>query len=183
MKKLYILSFVVLALAFSGCQEVSDWMEKQDTGDLQFEDIWQDANYVEGWLNNNLGSYSQQGWIFGTEPLWCLTDEGWSSLDALGTTSHKVYDGNFSSTAGWPGARNLYGGLLLRIRNLNQFLHYIVLPETPVETENSRRQMIGDAYVARAYYMFDLFKEYGPLYLYHEDGVDPADGNPNTCGS
>lgn len=178
MKKFYIISLVALAIAFSGCQAVSDWMEKQDTGDMQFEDIWTDVNYVEGWLNNNLGGYAPQGWIFGSEPLWCLTDEGWSSLDATGGTSHRVYDGNFSSTAGWPGARNLYGGSLYRIRNLNQFLRYIVLPETPVQTENSRRQMIADAYVARAYYMFELFKEYGPLYLYNEDGVDPADGHP-----
>lgn len=178
MKKIYILSLVTLALLFGGCQKISDWMEKQDTGDLQFEDIWNDVNYVEGWLNNNLGSYPQKGWIFGAEPLWCLTDEGWSSLDATGGTSHRVYDGNFSSTAGWPGARNLYGPMLVRIRNLNMFLHYIVLPETPVQNEASRRRMIADAYVARAYYMFELFKEYGPLYLYNEDGVDPEDGNP-----
>ena len=76
MKKFYIISLVALAIAFSGCQAVSDWMEKQDTGDMQFEDIWTDVNYVEGWLNNNLGAYAQQGWIFGTEPRWCLTDEG-----------------------------------------------------------------------------------------------------------
>lgn len=178
MKKIYILSLVTMALLFGGCQKISDWMEKQDTGDLQFEDIWQDVNYVEGWLNNNLGGYPGLGWVFGGEPLWSFTDEGWSSLDGTGGSSYRVYSGNFSSTAGWPGARNLYGPMLARIRNLNMFLHYIVLPETPVQNEASRRRMIADAYVARAYYMFELFKEYGPLYLYNEDGVDPADGNP-----
>ena len=178
MKKIYILSLVTLALLLCGCQKISNWMEKQDTGDLQFEDIWSDMNYVEGWLNNNLGAYAPQGWVFGTEPLWCLTDEGWSSLDAAGATSYKVYRGDFSATAGWPGARGLYAGTLVLVRNLNMFLHYIVLPETPVENETSRRRMIADAYVARAYYMFEAFKEYGPLYLYNEDGVDPEDGTP-----
>ena len=178
MKKIYILSLSVLMLAAVGCQKVSDWMEKQETFDLQFEDIWTDENYVEGFLNNNLASIPGQGWIFGGEPLWALTDEGWSSLDAAGGTSHRVYDGNFSSTSGWPGTRGLYGSLPYRIRNINQFLHYIVLPETPVKNEDSRRRMIADAYVIRAYYMFELFKEYGPLYLYNEDGVDPEDGHP-----
>ena len=172
MKKIYILSLVTMALLFGGCQKISDWMEKQDTGDLQFEDIWQDVNYVEGWLNNNLGAYPGLGWVFGGEPLWSFTDEGWSSLDGTGGSSYRVYSGNFSSTSGWPGARNLYGPMLVRIRNLNMFLHYIVLPETPVQNEASRRRMIADAYVARAYYMFELFKEYGPLYLYNEDGTN-----------
>ena len=171
MKIKHILFATAVALALCSCTKISEWLEKQETGDLQFEDIWQDENYVEGWLNNNLTSIPGLGWVFaGGEPLWALTDEGWSSLDAAGGTSYLVYHGNFSSSS-WPGARNLYGGLLYRIRNLNIFLHYIVLPETPVQSEEVRRRMIADAYVIRAYYMFELFKEYGPLYLYNEDGA------------
>ena len=177
MKKIYVL--MALALALTSCQKVSAWLERQDTEDVVFEDIWTDENYVEGYLNNNLASIPGLGWVFsGGEPLWCLTDEGWSSLDAAGGTSHRVYDGIFSSTAGWPGGRGLYAALPYRIRNINIFLRYIVLPETPVKNEDSRRRMIADAYVIRAYYMFELFKEYGPLYLYNEDGVDPEDGHP-----
>lgn len=177
MKKIYVLMALVLAL--TSCQKVSAWLERQDTEDVVFEEIWTDENYVEGFLNNNLTSIPGQGWVFsGGEPLWCLTDEGWSSLDAAGGTSHRVYDGIFSSTAGWPAARGLYGSLPYRIRNINIFLHYIVLPDTPVKNEDSRRRMIADAYVIRAYYMFELFKEYGPLYLYNEDGVEPEDGHP-----
>ena len=171
MKIKHILFASAVALVLCSCTKVSEWLEKQETGDLQFEDIWQDENYVEGWLNNNLTSIPGKGWVFaGGEPLWALTDEGWSSLDAAGGTSYLVYHGNFSSSS-WPGARGLYGGLLYRIRNLNIFLHYIVLPDTPVQSEEVRRRMIADAYVIRAYYMFELFKEYGPLYLYNEDGA------------
>ena len=164
-------------LALTSCEKISNWMEKQDTGDLQFEDIWTDENYVEGFLNNNLGSIPAIGWVYSTEPLCALTDEGWSSLDASGAASHRMYDGNFSS-ASWPATLGIYANLLYKIRNLHQFLHYIVLPDTPVKSEDIRRRMIADAYVIRAYYMFELFKEYGPLYLYNEDGVDPKDGNP-----
>ena len=178
MKK-YIIAFVTLAMALCSCQKVSDWMEKQDTGDFEFDDIWVDENYVEGWLNNCFTGIPGIGWwCSGGEPLWSLTDEGWSSLDAAGATSHRVYDGNFSSTAGWPGGRNIYSTALYRIRNINIFLHYIVMPDTPVINEDARRRMTADAYVLRAYYMFEIFKEYGPLYLYNEDGVDPADGHP-----
>ena len=177
MKNKLFFAFVTLALALSSCQKVSDWMEKQDTGDLQYDDIWKEENYVEGWLNNCFTGLFGPGWAFGGEPAWCLTDEGWSSYDASGTTSHRVYDGNFS-TASWPGGRALYGGLLYLIRNINIFMHYIVIPDTPVKDEPSRQRMLADAYVLRAYYMFSLFKEYGPLYLYNEDGVDPEDGHP-----
>jgi hypothetical protein len=171
MKIKHILFAAAVASVLCSCTKVSEWLEKQETGDLQYEDIWQDENYVEGWLNNNLTSIPGLGWVFaGGEPLWALTDEGWSSLDAAGATSYLVYHGNFSS-ASWPGARGLYSGLLYRIRNLNIFLHYVVLPETPVQSEEFRRRMIADAYVIRAYYMFELFKEYGPLYLYNKDGA------------
>jgi len=178
MKIKHILFAAAIAFTMCSCTKVSEWLEKQETGDLQFEDIWKDENYVEGWINNNLTSIPGLGWMFaGSEPLCCLTDEGWSSLDASGGTSFKVYNGNFSS-ASWPGARNLYGGLLYRIRNINIFLHYIVMPETPVKNEESRRRMIADAYVVRAYYMFELFKEYGPLYLYNADGATEEEKNP-----
>ena len=178
MKIKHILFTAAVAIALTSCTKVSEWLEKQETGDLQLEDIWQDENYVEGWLNNNLTSVPGQGWVFGIgEPLWSLTDEGWSSLDKSGGLAHKVYSGDFSSAA-WPGARNLYGGLLYRVRNLNMFLHYIVLPETPVQSEEARNRMIADAYVIRAYYMFELFKEYGPLYLYNEDGAGEEEKIP-----
>lgn len=179
MKNKYLLAFVTMVLALASCQKVSDWMEKQDTGDFEFDDIWVDENYVEGWLNNCFTGIPGVGWwCSGGEPLWCLTDEGWSSLDAAGATSHRVYDGNFSSTAGWPGGRNIYSAALYRIRNINIFLHYILMPDTPVRSEDFRRRMIADAYVLRAYYMFEIFKEYGPLYLYNEDGVEPDEGHP-----
>ncbi len=178
MKHKYIIALVTLALALCSCQKVSDWMTKQDTGDLTFEEVWVDENYVEGWLNYCFTGIPGVGWwCSGGEPLWCLTDEGWSSLDAAGATSHSVYDGNFS-TAGWPGGRNRYALSQYFIRNINIFLHYIVLDTTPVQNEDSRRRMIADAYVLRAYYMFELFKEYGPLYLYNDDGVEPEDGHP-----
>ena len=178
MKIKNIFLLFVIGIALCSCQKVSDWLEKQNTGDLKFEDIWKDENYVEGWLNNCLASVPGQGWVFsGGEPLWGLTDEGWSSLDAAGGASRNVYDGTFSS-ASWPGARNLYAALLYSIRNVNIFLHYIVLPETPVKSEDNRRRMIADAYVIRAYYMFELFKEYGPLYLYNEDGATEEESNP-----
>jgi hypothetical protein len=179
MKIKNILLLFVIGIALCSCNKVSDWLEKQNTGDLKFEDIWEDENYVEGWLNNCLAAVPGQGWVFsGGEPLWGLTDEGWSSLDAANGASRIVYDGNFSS-ASWPGARNLYAGLLYSIRNINIFLHYIVLPETPVKSEDNRRRMIADAYVIRAYYMFELFKEYGPLYLYNEDGATEEESNPH----
>ena len=178
MKTRHILLLIIFGVALCSCQKVSDWLEKQDTGDLQFDDIWTDENYVEGWLNNCFTNIPGQGWVFSPgEPLWALTDEGWSSLDASGGTSMNVYDGNFS-TAGWPGGRNTYSALLYRIRNINMFLHYIVMPETPVKSEDNRRRMIADAYVLRAYYMFELFKEYGPLYLYNEDGATEEEKNP-----
>ncbi len=171
MKIRNIICFAALALLMCSCSKVSDWMEKQDTGDLQFDDIWTDENYVEGWLNNCLTAIPGHGWVFsGGEPLWCLTDEGWSSFDASSTLSHVVYDGNFSSMS-WPAGRGLYSSLLYCIRNINIFLRYIELPETPVKSEENRRRMTADAYVIRAYYMFELFKEYGPLFLYNEDGA------------
>lgn len=179
MKKRYLLAFVTLAVSLCSCNKVSDWLEKQDTGDLQYDDIWADYNYVEGWLNNCFMGIPGVGWwCAGGEPLWALTDEGWSSLDATSSASHSVYDGNFSTTNGWPGGHNLYSGALYRIRNINQFLHYIKLPDTPVLTEEGRRRMTADAYVLRAYYMFELFKEYGPLYLYNGDGQSQEEGHP-----
>ncbi len=178
MKIRNIICFAALALLMCSCSKVSDWMEKQDTGDLQFDDIWTNENYVEGWLNNCLTAIPGHGWVFsGGEPLWCLTDEGWSSNDASGALAQRIYDGNFSSQS-WPAGRGLYSSLLYCIRNINIFLRYIELPETPVKSEEARRRMTADAYVLRAYYMLELFMEYGPLYLYNEDGVAEEDQVP-----
>ena len=68
MKNRYLLAFVTLVLSLCSCNKVSDWLEKQDTGDLQYDDIWADYNYVEGWLNNCFMGLPGCGW-------WCAGGE------------------------------------------------------------------------------------------------------------
>ena len=173
MKFKHIFAILATAILAVSCEKVSDWIEKQDTGDLQFEEIWVDDNYVEGVLNNCYTAIPTGGWSYPL-PLWSFTDEGWSSQDASNAWALMTYNGSFN-TSQWVADRGYYSGLTYRIRNLNQFLQYIVLPQTAVKNDESRERMTAEAYVLRAYYMMELFKNYGPLYLYNIDGGTPHD--------
>ncbi|MCF0172291.1 MAG: RagB/SusD family nutrient uptake outer membrane protein [Bacteroidales bacterium] len=176
MKLKHIISAAGIALMMTSCQAVSDWIERQDTGDISFDAIWQDDNYVEGFLNNAMIYIPVKGFLYSGlyEPLFCLTDDGWSSDDGSGLLAQIIYQGIYSAES-HPLSGDRYADLLERIRNINIFLEHIVLPETAVKNESSRNRMIADAHTLRAFYMTELFKWYGPLPIMDK----PTDLNTN----
>ena len=170
MKKHTLIYFLIAIITCSSCQAVSDWLQMDDDGSITYAMIWSDENNVEGALNVCYTAIPLKGFNYSSEPLFALTDDGWSSNDGQGGLSQLMYSGNYSSES-HPlyNTGSYYSNYMVKIRYINQFLEKINLKTddgewyTRCESDEIRDRFYAEARVLRAYYMTELFKWFGPL--------------------
>ena len=160
MKKYSFLLFIIFLLTFGSCES---YLDKQPTGDLLLEDVFNERTYAERFLNNIYrmvpyeANFADPGWEW-RGPYTGGCDE--MEIAFGGSYTHLINDGSWGPTnvQNIPIWREGY----ITIRKCNIFLERI--DDVPMK-EEERNQWKAEVYFQRAFNYFLIFRAYGPFVI------------------
>ncbi|MET6996509.1 RagB/SusD family nutrient uptake outer membrane protein [Chitinophaga defluvii] len=160
----HILSiFMLLALLATGCTK--NYLNITPDGRTTLDDIFKDEKRTEAYLNRVYGQMPSYFWKYGFfDFLAPFSDEayaysgavmGWSAgvLNSGGNPLHTHQERG-------KGAYH-YGTFWAGIRDANMFLENVATANIP--SAGNRARFRGEAQMLRAFYFWELIKEYGPM--------------------
>lgn len=148
--------------AFSSC---SDYLDKTPDENMSLEDVFANRNYAEGWLAGAYGLLPFEGYdntfdffggFYSASPYSSASDE----IEMCLVTSF----GNYINRGDWNPLNittlTMWNNSYLAIRKLNIFLEYA----NGIPTTNEEKgQWIGEAYFLRAFFYFNLVRNWGAV--------------------
>ena len=162
MKKLIIFFFTIIALG--SCQD--DFLDKKPLDAVSDEDVWSDIYLAEAFLNNiysvrGYDGYSRrhETWCYGCFMLDAGSDDGknsftWTEAEKLNLNTFTTEDAPLANT---------WADMYRQIRNTNLFLSRI---DNVANGEASAKDILkGEAKFLRAFFYFELMKQYGGVPL------------------
>ena len=170
MKKIiYILALLFTAVSLSRCGKYLD-VDPYFKDMVNVDSVFTNKNYTEQWLND---VYAYFGWYGGIEIAFAdVTGFNLASDDAMfsnaGSLCENYQNAQFSQTNELNDGR--WGTLYQGIRQASILIHNI---DKCLELDgNTREDYRGQARFLRAYFYWMLIKQYGPVVLLPEEGVD-----------
>ena len=170
MKKIiYILALLFTAVSLSRCGKYLD-VDPYFKDMVNVDSVFTNKNYTEQWLND---VYAYFGWYGGIEIAFAdVTGFNLASDDAMfsnaGSLCENYQNAQFSPTNELNDGR--WGTLYQGIRQASILIHNI---DKCLELDgNTREDYRGQARFLRAYFYWMLIKQYGPVVLLPEEGVD-----------
>lgn len=153
MKK-YIIIIIFSLIAITGCES----LDISPDGRLTMNDVWTDPIKTEAYLSR---AYSSIPSYFNAYGFFELLS---------GTTDESIYRHRGRATFGWttgyltPSANFLnpfYGTYWTGIRDCNVFINNV--DESAIESIDIKKRLKAEAKILRAFYYFELIKQYGPM--------------------
>ncbi|WP_333698605.1 RagB/SusD family nutrient uptake outer membrane protein [Bacteroides congonensis] len=151
----YILLLCGIIPLLTSCE---DFLDKQETEDITFEQLWEKRAYTRGYflnamsfLPNDLTSYVSTPQSTATDELINASNAGAESMNTGAWNASNVPGANF----------NLYNG----IRECNIFMQNVYSCTDPTVTQEEKDEWYWYTRWARAYYYFLIMRNYGPVFL------------------
>jgi hypothetical protein len=159
MKQIFIILALLATISFSAC---SDFLEEDVRGQENLDTYFQSENDAESFLTGCYNAITYHGW-WQVENFWILTDMCSDDLWMGNTTQDQS---EYISLAHYQGAGQSNG----TISNFWQYRYKGILrcniaieriPEAPIRDERKKERMIAEAKFLRAYFYFELVKNFG----------------------
>lgn len=159
--------FAIALLLSLGATSCDSFLDRQEDETMTFEKIWQQRNTTRQYFLNVMGYMPNDAQIFYYRHECGAADEGtctwnWSSYQLI----------NFGS---W-NASNLphdnFNKYYQAIRDCNIFLQNVMSCSDPVVTQEELTLWYNCARWARAYYYFQLMRDFGPVFLVGDELMD-----------
>lgn len=180
------LTFLILlfVLPYASCTDVLDMAPD---GNMQMDEVLSDPEKVEALLNTCYQNIPQKGyayWFF-EEAVVAATDDAWTSDEAQGVITTRLYnDNNSASSHGLRDADDGHGAgntgywdrSWQQIRLCSQFIE--VIDNAAVKTETNRSRFKAEARVLRAFFYMELVKWFGKVPIL--DATVPFDADFST---
>lgn len=152
MKKIFYIFIISLGIAISSCKDMLDRTPMDQISDPQF---WKTDGDLQLYINKLYDSFNAQAWSTVGSGGGPVPDQGTDVIISQGnaiSTKNRM-DGviTIPTTGG--------GWTWTNVRNVNYFLENA----DRVTTGTLKDQYIGEAYFFRAWYYFDLLKQFGDL--------------------
>ena len=161
MKKIYIVTFVLSTLFFTGCAD--DYLDVDQTESISTDDI--------ALFNNDAGATQFVTSIYNKFLNWDMTSFGWIGLSSITSddadkgsspgdtgTDKDVLD-NLTYNASNPSAEGIFNANYDGINRCNQALN--IFPKLDKADANLRARLAGEAKFLRAFMYFTLVKSFG----------------------
>lgn len=163
MKK-FIIKYIALAvLIFSGCAK--NYLDITPDGRTTLEDIFQDEKRTEAYLNRVYGYIPSYFWKYGFfDFLAPFSDEAYAYSGAvMSWSSGSLNPGGSALHTTQERGKGVYhyGTFWAGIRDANVFLSQVQTANIPSATNRVRFR--GEAQLLRAFYFWELIKEYGAM--------------------
>ena len=151
----YILLFCGVIPLLTSCES---FLDKQETEDLTFEQLWQKRAYTRGYFLNAMSFLPNDLTGYVSTPQSTATDE---LINASNAAAESMNTGAWNASS-VPGANfNLYNG----IRECNIFMQNVYSCSDPTVTQEEKDEWYWYTRWARAYYYFLMMRNYGPIFL------------------
>ena len=159
--------FAIALLLSLGATSCDSFLDRQEDETMTFEKIWQQRNTTRQYFLNVMGYMPNDAQIFYYRHECGAADEGtctwaWSNYQLI----------NFGS---W-NASNLphdnFNKYYQAIRDCNIFLQNVMSCSDPVVTQEELTLWYNCARWARAYYYFQLMRDFGPVFLVGDELMD-----------
>lgn len=163
MKRLILKSTALFLLLFSGCAK--EYLNITPDGRTTLDDIFQDEKRTEAYLNRVYGHIPSYFWKYGFfDFLAPFSDEAYAYSGAV-----MAWSAGSLTPSGSPlhahqergKGVNHYATFWAGIRDANVFLGQVETATIPSATNRARFR--GEAQLLRAFYFWELIKEYGPM--------------------
>lgn len=159
----YLLLFPGMVLLLVSCDS---FLDKQESEDLTFDQIWNKRSYTYGYflnamgfLPNDIDDYVNAPWV--------------ASSDEAVTVSSVA--GEAMNTGSWNASSvpfNKMGEFYKGIRECNIFMQNIDRCTDPLVTVEDKANWYWYTRWARAYYYFMMMRNYGPVFLLGDELID-----------
>ncbi|WP_294545241.1 RagB/SusD family nutrient uptake outer membrane protein [uncultured Bacteroides sp.] len=165
--KLSVIKYILLLCGvmplLASCE---DFLDKQESEDLTFDQIWEKQEYTYGYfltamslLPDDVGSYVSVPWASATDEL----------ITASGVSGELINTGSWNaSNVPWYQMAQFYRG----IRECNIFMQNVDRCSDPRVTAEDKANWKHYTRWARAYYYFLMMRIYGPVFLLGDELVD-----------
>ena len=159
MKQIFIILALFVTVSFSAC---SDFLDEDVRGQENLDTYFQSENDAESFLTGCYNAITFHGW-WQIENFWILTDMCSDDLWMGNTTQDQS---GYISLAHYQGVGQSNGTL----SNFWQYRYKGILrtniaieriPEAPIRDERKKERLIGEAKFLRAYFYFELVKNFG----------------------
>jgi len=175
MKTIKIFTMVLSFLALSACSR--DFLDITPDGRTTLEEIFQDEKRTEAYLNRVYGSIPSYFWKYGFfDFLAPFSDEAYAySGAALGWAAGMLTPTINPLHTPQERGKGVYhwGTFWAGIRDANVFLANVETANIPSPT--NRERFRGEARLLRAFYFWELIKEYGPMPIVTEPFANDYD--------
>ncbi len=161
MKQIFIILALFATISFSAC---SDFLVEDVRGQENLDTYFQSENDAESFLTGCYNAITYHGW-WQIENFWILTDMCSDDLWMGNTTQDQS---GYISLAHYQGVGQSNG----TISNFWQYRYKGILrsniaieriPEAPIRDERKKERLIGEAKFLRAYFYFELVKNFGDV--------------------
>lgn len=160
MKFIYV---VIAAVLFSACKK--DFLNITPDGRITLEDVFRDEKRTEAYLNTAYGKIPSYFWKYGFfDFLAPFSDEAYAySGAAMSWASGSLNPGGSALQTGQERGKgsNHYPTFWAGIKDANIFLANIATANVPSPSNRSRFK--AEAQLLRAFYYWELVKEFGPM--------------------
>lgn len=162
----YILLLCGVIPLLTSCES---FLDKQETEDMTFEQIWQKRDYVRGYFHGAMSYLPNDLTGYVNTPLSAATDE---LINASSVSGELINTGSWNA-ANIPG--NTVGGLNMYngIRECNIFMQNVYTCTDPLATQDDKDGWYWSVRWARAYYYFLMMRNYGPVFLLGDEIIEP----------
>lgn len=151
----YILLLCGVMPLFTSCES---FLDKQETEDLTFEQLWEKRAYTRGYFLNAMNFLPKDAEDYINNPQSAATDE----LINAATVSGELINTGAWNASNVPGDNlTLYNG----IRECNIFMQNVYRCSDPTVTQEEKDNWYWYVRWARAYYYFLMMRNYGPVFL------------------
>lgn len=157
--KLSIVKYILLLCGviplLTACES---FLDKQETEDMTFEQIWQKRAYVRGYFHGAMSFLPNDLTGYVNTPQSTATDE---LINAASVGAESINTGAWNASNIPSGNLNLYNG----IRECNIFMQNVQNCTDPTVTQEEKDNWYWYVRWARAYYYFLMMRNYGPVFL------------------
>lgn len=171
MKKTYFLFICLTILSVSGCND--DFFNQVPNDRLTIEQVFQRRKYSEEYLATIYGYIKDESHRTNTVPWDPCSDDLDVTYDRPDYNSYKMNLGNWNASSNY---YNFWNHFYQGIRSATYFIHHI--DENTEMIENGEQDRIvqykAEARFLRAWFYYNLLRQYGPFVIIGED-VIPGD--------
>ena len=161
----YILLFCGVIPLLTSCES---FLDKQETEDMTFEQIWQKRDYVRGYFQGAMSFLPNDLTGYVNAPTSAATDE---LINASTVSGELINTGSWNAVnvpGNTVGDLSMYNG----IRECNIFMQNVYTCNDPTVTQEDKDDWYWCVRWARAYYYFLMMRNYGPVFLVGDEIIN-----------